>query len=202
MSVRYGLLALLEEQPMHGYQLRQAFETSTGATWPLNIGQVYTTLARLERDGLVAEVDTVGEENQRVFAISPAGRDELRAWFATPARHESPRRDELAIKLAMAVRTPEVDVLAVIQSQRNATVHALQEYTRVREHAGDDLSWLLVADSLIFAAEAEIRWLDHCETRLARAQSTVAPAPGSAPASTSASTSGPRRQPARSRGTR
>jgi DNA-binding PadR family transcriptional regulator len=167
VSVRYGLLALLERQSMYGYQLRQEFETTTGSTWPLNVGQVYTTLTRLERDGLVHAVDG-SDEAQRVYAISDAGRAEVRAWFATPVRHQSPPRDELAIKLALAVRTPGVDVRAVIQAQRTATVRALQEYTRARESAADDLSWLLVADSLIFAAEAEVRWLDHCETRLAR----------------------------------
>jgi len=153
---------------MHGYQLRSEFESNTGSTWPLNVGQVYTTLGRLERDGLV-QAQGGTDEPQRVYTITQAGRAEVHGWFTTPVRHESPRRDELAIKLALAVRTPGVDVRAVIQTQRTATVRTLQEYTRAREAAGDDLSWLLVADSLIFTAEAEVRWLDHCETRLARA---------------------------------
>jgi DNA-binding PadR family transcriptional regulator len=167
MSVRFGMLSLLRRHPMHGYQLRQEFEASTGSTWPLNVGQVYTTLGRLERDGLIEATDT-GDESQRVFAISAAGRVAVDEWFATPVRPQSPPRDELAIKLALAVATPGVDVRSVIQTQRTSTVRALQEYTRAREAAGDDLPWLLVADSLIFAAEAEVRWLDHCETRLAR----------------------------------
>jgi len=173
MSIKHGLLALLEQHSMYGYQLRQEFEASTGSTWPLNVGQVYTTLARLERDGLVSQAaGDEGDEHQRVYVISDAGRAEVRSWFGTPVRPEAPRRDELAIKLALAVRTPGVDVAAVIQAQRTATVRTLQDYTRAREAAGDDLSWALVADSLIFAAEAEIRWLDHCETRLARAART------------------------------
>ena len=167
MSVRYGLLALLRQQAMYGYQLRQEFESSTGSTWPLNIGQVYTTLTRLERDGLV-DVTDEGDESQRVYAISEAGRAAVDDWFATPIQPTAPPRDELAIKLALAVRSPGVDVRSVIQAQRTATVRALQDYTRSREAAGEDLSWLLVADSLIFSAEAEIRWLDHCETRLVR----------------------------------
>jgi len=191
MSIRYGLLTLLERRPMYGYQLRQEFEASTGATWPLNVGQVYTTLARLERDGLVAVAEGAdggggadGDSSQRVYAITDSGHAEVRAWFATPVRHSSPPRDELAIKLALAVHTPGVDVHGVIQAQRTATVRALQEYTRAREAAADDLSWLLVADSLIFAAEAEIRWLDHCETRLARAAGASRPTrPGAAPVS-------------------
>lgn len=166
---------------MHGYQLRQEFESSTGATWPLNLGQVYTTLTRLGRDGLVSAsaAPSGGDDRQRVYSITEAGRAEVHAWFEMPVRHESPRRDELAIKLALAVQTPGVDVAAVIQTQRVATVRMLQDYTRARESAGEDLSWLLVADSLIFAAEAEIRWLDHCETRLARAQDAYQPGPAS-----------------------
>ena len=53
MSIRHGLLALLAQEPMYGAQLRSEFESRTGGTWPLNVGQVYTTLSRLERDGLV-----------------------------------------------------------------------------------------------------------------------------------------------------
>jgi DNA-binding PadR family transcriptional regulator len=170
------LLTLLEEQPMYGYQLRQEFEAATGSTWPLNVGQVYTTLTRLERDGLVEIITAEGDEAQRVYSITAAGHREVQAWFTTPVRHQSPPRDELAIKLALAVRSPGVDVRAVIQAQRTATVRALQEYTRAREAATDDLSWLLVADSLIFAAEAEVRWLDHCETRLVRHPRPTEPA--------------------------
>ena len=174
MSVKYGLLTLLEQRPMHGYQLRQEFEASTGATWPLNVGQVYSTLSRLERDGLIEAAETDGEdENQRVWVITEVGRTAVRTWFATPVHQSSPPRDELAIKLAMAVRTPGIEVRDVIQAQRSATMRTLQDYTRAREAAGDDLSWLLVVDSLIFSAEAEVRWLDHCETRLARAQQSI-----------------------------
>jgi DNA-binding PadR family transcriptional regulator len=161
---------------MHGYQLRQEFEASTGSTWPLNIGQVYTTLGRLARDGLVEMTDD-GDESQRVYRIAPAGRQAVAEWFLTPVSASAPPRNELAIKLAFAVTMPAIDVRAVIQTQRRATMKALQEYTRAREHAGNDLSWLLVADSLIFSAEAELRWLDHSETRLVRYAGRLRPTP-------------------------
>lgn len=168
MSIRHALLALLDRQPMYGYLLRAEFEDSTGSTWPLNIGQVYTTLGRLERDGLVEAV-VAGEEAQRAYAITGKGREEVRRWFRTPVTRQAPPRDELAIKLALAVTTDGVDVRSVIQTQRTATVRALQEYTRLKDTAEDgELSWLLIVDSLLFAAEAEVRWLDHCEARLAR----------------------------------
>jgi DNA-binding PadR family transcriptional regulator len=169
MSVKHGLLSLLVERPMHGYQLRTEFEAATGATWPLNIGQVYTTLARLERDGLVAAVDDDSDETRRLYQVTEAGRDECLAWFNRPVS-AAPARDELAIKLALAVRLPSADIEQVVQVQRKSTLTALQDYTRSREQAGDDLAWRLVADSLIFHAEAEIRWLDHCEASLIRRQ--------------------------------
>jgi DNA-binding PadR family transcriptional regulator len=168
MSVRQALLSLLDEQPMYGYQLRVEFEARTGGTWPLNVGQVYTTLTRLERDGLV-EATGADDEGHVFYVLTPRGRAEVREWFATPVGRDRPPRDELAIKLAIAVTVPGVDVRAVIQAQRTDTVRALQEYTRLKASATDeDLAWLLVIDSLVFQAEAEVRWLDHCEARLAR----------------------------------
>jgi DNA-binding PadR family transcriptional regulator len=177
MSVRQALLALLEDGPRYGYQLRAQFEQRTGSAWPLNVGQVYTTLTRLERDGLVEGTGADGEGHV-VYQITEAGRGEVVAWFTTPVARTQPPRDELAIKLALAVTVPGVDVGLVIQQQRSATMSALQDYIRLK-HRGpatgpdarpDDLAWSLVLDSLVFSAEAEIRWLDHCEARLRRSQ--------------------------------
>jgi DNA-binding PadR family transcriptional regulator len=169
MSIKHGLLALLERGPMYGYQLRVAFEDTTGGTWPLNIGQVYTTLSRLERDGLVRPLPE-NDAGQRPYQIAGAGRAELAAWFTTPISHRDRPRDELAIKLALALTTPGVDVRAVVQAQRGATMRTLQEYTRLKARAGQpaDLSWLLVLDAMLFQAEAEVRWLDHSEASLVR----------------------------------
>ena len=176
MTVRNALLALLEQGPMYGYQLRAEFERRTGATWPLNVGQVYTTLSRLERDGFVEGLhdgvaDDEGSSQHRVmYVATAAGHEEVAAWFTTPVARTQPPRDELAIKLALAVTVPGVDVGTVIQQQRSATMGALQDYTRIKRAGGDqDLAWSLVLDSLVFNAEAEIRWLDHCEARVRRA---------------------------------
>ena len=190
MSIKHGLLALLERGPSHGYSLRAEFDAATGATWPLNVGQVYTTLDRLERDGLVAQDGEPDADGRIAYRITDEGRDELRSWFASPVDRQG-GRDELSIKLALAVTTPGVDVVAVVQTQRSATMRSLQEFTRLKRRAdGDDgeLAWSLVLDSLVFRAEAEIRWLDHCEARVARAAAwraetaPVTPAPASVPA--------------------
>ena len=94
----------------------------------------------------------------------------LASWFATPVSRGDRPRDELAIKLALALTTPGVDVRAVVQTQRSATMRTLQEYTRLKARADQpaDLSWRLVLDAMLFQAEAEVRWLDHCEASLVR----------------------------------
>ncbi len=171
MSIRHGLLALLQRGPRHGYQLRAEFDAVTGATWPLNVGQVYSTLDRLARDGLVAQEGQPDAEGRIAYRLTEDGRRELRAWFASPVSSRG-GRDELSIKLALAVTTPGVDVTAVVQTQRAATMTSLQELTRLKTRADGDageLAWSLVLDALVFRAEAEIRWLDHCEARVTRA---------------------------------
>jgi DNA-binding PadR family transcriptional regulator len=170
MSIRQGILAMLADGPRHGYQLRVDFEERTGSTWPLNIGQVYTTLSRLERDRLVIALDDADETHKR-YALTEQGSAELAAWFGTPVHREDRPRDELAIKLAMAAQLPQARLHEVVQAQRTDTMRALQDYTRLRRAHDEDaegLAWPIVLDSLIFAAEAEIRWLDACEDRLTR----------------------------------
>jgi len=184
MSIRHGILALLAQGPRYGYQLRAEFESSTGATWPLNIGQVYSTLSRLERDELVTRVGA-DDEGRFVYRITPAGEDDVRQWFATPLARADRPRDELAIKLAMAVTMPGVDVRQVVQTQRTATLRSLQDLTRLKADAPavpaqqGDRAWRLVLESMIFQAEAEVRWLDHCEAFVARADAAADAAAGS-----------------------
>ncbi|MFC8508623.1 PadR family transcriptional regulator [Streptomyces sp. NPDC057411] len=198
MSIRHGLLALLERGPRYGSQLRTEFESRTGSTWPLNVGQVYTTLARLERDGMIGQ-DGEDEAGHALYAITDKGRGELRSWFENPVDRTSPARDELAIKLAMAVGAPGVDIRDVIQSQRRHTVRAMQDYTRLKAQAitavesggageRDDVAWLLVLEQLIFQTEAEARWLDHCESRLIRLAAASATRPSPPPAGPAAPT--------------
>lgn len=172
MSVRHSLLALLHDRPRYGYQLRSEFHERTGSAWPLNIGQVYTTLDRLERDGLVRKERGRGG-NQVVYGITDEGSGQVRAWFSSPVERSAPPRNELAIKLSLALTLPGVDVTAVIRAQRAASLAVLQEYTKSRRDTAAsprsaDLAGLLVLDSLIFHAEAEVRWLDLCEARMAQ----------------------------------
>ena len=171
MAIRESMLALLVQGPAYGYQLKQEFEERTGRAWLLNIGQVYTTLQRLERDGVIEGLEE-DSEGRRRYRITDRGRNEARGWFLTPVTRDGPRRDELSMKILLAIADEGLDVAEILQSQRRATVEALQQYTRTKAAADTDadLAWLLVVDSMIMQAEAEIRWLDLCEARIARAR--------------------------------
>ncbi len=191
MSVRQSLLAILDQGPCYGYQLRSEFDRRTGSTWPLNVGQIYNTLDRLERDGLVektelsdtdVEIAVEAASGQIYYRITDAGSAEVAGWLGSPVERSAATRDELAIKLAIAVTLPGVDIAHVIQVQRTATLRTLQELTKTKNASGDpesseELAWLLVVDSMIFQAEAEVRWLDHSESRLKRASDAGLAAP-------------------------
>jgi DNA-binding PadR family transcriptional regulator len=170
MSVKYGLLALAAEQPAHGYSLKTAFEERTGGSWTLNIGQVYTTLQRLERDGLVTA--EAGDDGRQVYRATPEGQQQLMTWFHEPVAPEQAARDELAAKVLIAVAARDIDVTDIIQRQRRATLEVLQAYTRRKAQADPEGEQALVMmmDALIFKAEAEVRWLDACEQRLRAAR--------------------------------
>lgn len=169
MSVKFGLLALFADGPKYGYQLRTDFEARTGGTWPVNVGQVYTTLERLERDALVAAEGT-NEDGRTVYAITDAGRAALDGWFSTPVADADRPRNELAVKLLMAATTPGVDVGTVVQRQRTASLRLMRDYTTLRRAAdeADDVAGVLLLDSLVFALEGEVRWLDHVEATVLR----------------------------------
>ncbi len=178
MSVRHALLALLSEGPKYGLQLRQEFEARTGEVWPLNVGQVYTTLQRLERDGFVASDDTTDEGAQKNFQITAEGETELTRWLRTPPDLSSPPRDELVVKVLVALRVPGIDVRDVIQVHRRYLVELMQQWTRLKEDdAQFDLSFALVVDAELFRLDSVIRWLDAADGRLKRAAIEPVPAP-------------------------
>jgi DNA-binding PadR family transcriptional regulator len=182
MSVRHSLLALLSEGPKYGFQLRQEFEASTGDVWPLNVGQVYTTLDRLERDGLAESDDLDADERQRNFRITASGEEELARWLRTPPDITQPPRDELVIKVLVASRLPDVDVYDIIQVHRRYLVQLMQQWTRLKEDEKHlDLAFALAVDAELFRLDSVVRWLDAADGRLRRSrlesptEATVAP---------------------------
>jgi len=176
MSIRHSLLALLSEGPKYGFQLRQEFESSTGDVWPLNVGQVYTTLQRLERDGLAQSDDAEADERQKNYLITEKGGEELSRWLRTPPDLSEPPRDELVIKVLVASRLPNVDVYEVIQVHRRYIVQLMQQWTHLKEDESRyDLAFALAVDAELFRLDAVIRWLDAADGRFHRAESEVVP---------------------------
>lgn len=168
MSIRHGILGVLSGGPAHGYRIKTQFEESTGGAWTLNVGQIYTTLNRLERDGLV-ECLANADDSVKEWKITKSGQKTLSNWFQTPV-DDSQVRDELTIKVLFAVVAQSINVSALVQNQRSAAMGRLQQLMkRKRETSrGDNLIDILLLDSQIIKVEAEIKWLDNCEARLLR----------------------------------
>ena len=171
MSVRQSLLAILDQGPCYGYQLRAEFDRRTGSTWPLNVGQIYNTLDRLERDGFVSKGAT-DEDGHVYYEITDAGSLEVSAWITSPVERGQGTRDELAIKLSVAATLPGVDVGDLIRAQRLSSRARLATLSRAADalevDGPEELAHALVRDSMILQAEAELKWLDRAEQRLAR----------------------------------
>jgi DNA-binding PadR family transcriptional regulator len=176
VSVPYALLALLSEGPKYGLRLQSEFEARTGDVWPLNVGQVYTTLQRLERDGLVVTDEDEGERSQKRYRITPAGTRELGDWLRTPPDLVPPPRDELVIKVLVALQVPGTDLPEILQAHRRHVIEVMQRYTQVKAGAGqDDVALALVADSELFRLEAIVRWLDAADIRVRRLPAAAPP---------------------------
>ena len=171
MSVRASILAVLTMGECHGYQLRQEIESRTGGTWQINIGQIYSTLERLERDGMVESAGT-NEQGQTRYRVTATGSLEASDWLSSAIPASAEARNELAMKLALAVTIPGCDVEKLVHAQRVQTMRTLQALTAttrdVDQSDPTELPWLLVADLNIFNCEAELRWLEHIEGTLAR----------------------------------
>jgi DNA-binding PadR family transcriptional regulator len=170
VSVRHALLALLSHGPKYGMQLRDEYEEATGDVWPLNVGQVYTTLQRLERDGLVESDDAAADERHKAFRITVDGGTELVEWLQTPPGPTAPPRDELVTKVLVALRVAEVDVHDVIQVHRRQVVELMQQWTRFKENETEfDLPFALVVDAELTRLAAVTQWLDLADAHVKRA---------------------------------
>lgn len=170
MSVRYGILALLEQGPSHGYQLKADFEARTGGVWTVNVGQVYSTLDRLQGEGLVAPVEDDGDGERRPWQLTPSGKEAIDAWFDEVSVAATPPRDELLVKVLLALSRSPGAALAVIDVQR-AALYALLRDQRRAGPGGDDPAAVLMAEAVATRHEADLRWLDRCE-EMARSLTT------------------------------
>jgi DNA-binding PadR family transcriptional regulator len=181
MSVPYALLALLSEGPKFGLRLQSEFESRTGEVWPLNVGQVYTTLQRLERDGLVESDDGEGSRSQKRYRITDAGERDLADWLRTPPELVPPPRDELVIKVLVALQVPGADVHEILQVHRRHVIQVMQRYTRIKAATEGDVALALVADAELFRLESIVRWLDAADVRLKQQPPAAPVTPTEAP---------------------
>ena len=165
--LKFVLLGLLDAEPRYGYELKAVFEQFLGGTWPLNIGQVYTALSRLEKEGLV-ECQVVPQDllpDRKVYALTEQGRSELRAWLAEPDTGPVSLRDEFFLKIAIASLNG-ANPHAVIHRQREQHLNALAELGRLQHDPNLNPATGLLLEGAMLRLEADLKWLDVCEERV------------------------------------
>jgi DNA-binding PadR family transcriptional regulator len=165
MTIATAFLALLEGQPRHGYDLKRAYDQHFGHDRPLQYGQVYTTLAKLLRDGMVTVDGVDGESgpDRKRYTITDAGVTDVRRWLVEPERPQRYLQSTLYAKVVGALLTGR-SAAAVLDVQRDEHLVAMRELTR-RKRTGD-LADRLICDHALFHLEADLRWLEHTATQL------------------------------------
>jgi DNA-binding PadR family transcriptional regulator len=165
---KHALLSLLAQRPRHGYELKSSFEEALGGTWQVNIGQIYTTLGRLERDGLVQsqEVAQPDRPDKRVYSITPAGQARLQAWFVAPAENPHRLRDRFFVKLVFYQLAGYDDVAALIQEQRRVYLRRIRDLSDIAQALENKPYVALLIEGAILHLEADLAWLERCEEKL------------------------------------
>lgn len=174
MSVKYAMLGILAEQDLHGYDLKSNFDEKVGDFWSLNYGQIYTTLDRLEKEDLVT-YDRQSQEkrpDRKIYSITPKGRRELAEWLSTPVNKIRALRDEFFIKLLFMDKTDPQPVLNLIEKQKALYLTQMNKLTqqkvalKKKAKSRDSLMTELLMDAGLFHAEADIKWLAMCESKI------------------------------------
>ena len=170
MSLKFGLLGLLAQEPLHGYEVKQRFEEMLGGTWEVNIGQVYTTLQRLERDGLVEPVGERGERGKHAYRLTAAGHGALDDWLEHPETEPQLLREETYVKLLLTNRLANGNLGTLLTRQRRVYLQRLRDLAALEERAGREgrHDLVLLVRGAILHTEADLAWVDICaeETRL------------------------------------
>lgn len=162
--LKFALLGLLRTQQRHGYDLKQAFEQLAGGTWTVNIGQIYTTLARLERDGFVQSeiVEQDLRPDRKVFSLTNSGEKELRRWLEQPAAEPIRLKDELFLKVILSDVTGD-NVTDLIWAQRQRYLDSLTSLTAMQTQTEIGDATRLLLEGAILHLQADLTWLDRCE---------------------------------------
>ena len=177
VSIRFGMLGLLDEKPDHGYELRRRFETRVGKVWGLNLGQVYQTLKSLDRDGLIRPVGIPPDEVQdgapprKRFELTEKGEKVLQSWLRKPPSSPRPIRAELLVRLLLLQPGRPDEAVRRIESQAKVYRRHLSRL-RARERSlsdgkqGSTLGAALGIDAAVLHAEAHLKWLENCRIRI------------------------------------
>ncbi len=176
MSLKFGILGLMAEEPLHGYEIKSRFESLMGGAWEVNIGQIYATLQRLERDGLIATAGERGDRGKLAYQLTEQGAREFTAWLSQPEAGQSLLHEDFSVKLLLLRRLAHADLAALLHRQRRMQLQHLRDLAAMDRQARDagraDLA--LIIKGAILHTEADIKWLDLCLDEVADQQS---PAP-------------------------
>ena len=163
MSLRYGVLGLLKEEPLHGYEVKNRFEAMLGGTWEVNVGQIYMTLQRLERDGLVRPVGARGDRGKQTYELSPDGRKALDQWLGQPDSGPQQMREDIYVKLLLAARIANGDLQGMLARQKRSYLQRLRDLNRLEERARRDgrVDLARLVRGALLHTEADLKWVDE-----------------------------------------
>ena len=170
MSIRFGVLGLVAEEPLHGYEVKQRFEEMFGGVWDVNVGSVYQVLQRLERDGLVEPVGERGDRGRQAYKVTAAGSSALAEWLEDADSQPQLLREEVYVKLLLLHRHRNGSLEGLITRQRHVYLQRLRDLAdqekAAREQGRMELALLFIGGRL--HTEAELKWLDACVEELGR----------------------------------
>lgn len=170
MTVKHTLLALLYQHPMHGYELGKQLNTVVHAEWDVKPGQIASTLLRLKEADLVDyEIEPTDDApDRKVYFITEAGQQELEHWYLSPEVREYRLGDDFYVKLVLSLVGAPVDSEQVLIVQRRELYQQLHQVTALLQQAdpATQLPWVLLLESATMHLEADLRWIEMCESRL------------------------------------
>src|ERR1700730_6474520 len=163
MSLKYGVMGLLAEESLHGYEVKNRFEEMLGGTWEVNIGQIYTTLQRLERDGLVRPAGPRGDRGKQLYELSPEGQKALKQWLAQPDSGPPPLQEYISVKLLLSKRTANGDLGGILARQKRTYLQRLRDLNGLEERARRDgrIDLARLARGALLHTGAELKWMDE-----------------------------------------
>ncbi len=163
--MRDAILALVSKEPAHGYELHQRLSAALGAAdGELNPGQVYVTLTRLERAGLVVaeQVEQATRADKKVYAATAAGRERVHEWLADTSWTKAAPVD-FHLKLVAAAAARLADPLTLVDVQRRELLRVLGQVQRALGDADTTEDGTLLLEATALRLQADLRWLEACE---------------------------------------